>query len=143
MLKFRTTVTIDRPPGEVFAFISDFENEPKYQREVETTTKTSEGPIGLGTTFSDVVRVMGLRLKSTYEIIEYEPNRSLAIKVLEGQAPFTARWTFTSAAVGTELEFTAEVHLTGLLRIAQPLLQRRLQKQFEGNTRRLKKTLES
>jgi len=143
MLKFRTSVTINRSPEEVFSFVSDFENEPKYQREVETTTKISEGPIGVGTTFCDVVRVMGLRLKSTYDIIEYEPSRSLAIKILEGQARFTARWTFTNAGGGTELGFSADVYPTGLLRLIQPLLQLRLQKQFEGNSNRLKEILES
>ena len=110
---------------------------------MEVTTKTSEGPIGLGTTFRDVVRVMGLRLESTYEIVEYEPSRSLAIKILKGQAPFTARWTFTNVDGGTELGFSADVYPTGLLRLIQPLLQLRLQRQFEGNSNRLKEILES
>jgi hypothetical protein len=127
----------------VFSFVANFENEPKYQREPETTTKTSEGPVGLGTTFRDVVRVMGLRLESTYEIVEYEPSRSLAIKILKGQAPFTARYEFTDVEGRTEPGFSAEVYPTGLLRLIQPLLQSRLQRQFEGNFNRLKEALES
>jgi len=143
MLKFGTSVTINRPPEDVFSFVANFENEPKYQREVEVTTKTSEGPIGIGTTFRDVVRVMGLRLESTYEIIEYEPSRSLAIKILKGQAPFTARYTFTDVDGRTELGFSADVYPTGVLRLVQPLLQLRLQRQFEGNFNRLREILES
>ena len=30
MLEFENTIRIDRPVGEVFAFLSDFENIPKW-----------------------------------------------------------------------------------------------------------------
>jgi hypothetical protein len=142
MLKFKTSVIIRCPIETVFAFVSNFENEPQYQKEVEKTIKITEGPIGVGTTFRDIVKVMGRRLESEYQIIEFEPSRKLAIKILKGQAPYTARLTFEEVEEGTRLDFDAYVYPTGWLKLAQPLLQPLLQKQFEGNYTRLKRLLE-
>jgi hypothetical protein len=133
MLKFKTSVIIKCPISTVFTFVSNFENEPQYQNEVQETIKTTEGPIGVGTEFRDVVKVMGRRIENIYQIIEYEPNQKLAIRVLKGQVPFIATLSFEEVEDGTRLDF----------KLVQPLLQPLLQKQFVGNYIRLKKILES
>jgi Polyketide cyclase / dehydrase and lipid transport len=46
---FENTVTIGRPIKEVLAFLSDFENVPKWNYAIVETRKVSEGPVGVGT----------------------------------------------------------------------------------------------
>ena len=46
MQTFENTVTIQRPAGEVFAFLADFENIPKWNYAIEDTTKFPPGPSG-------------------------------------------------------------------------------------------------
>ena len=41
-------IAIRRDPATVFAFVSDFENEPKYWAMVEQVEKLTPGPIGAG-----------------------------------------------------------------------------------------------
>jgi len=54
MLEFENTVYIDRPVDEVFSFLSDFENIPKWNYYVLEVRQRSESPIGIGTTYHQV-----------------------------------------------------------------------------------------
>jgi Polyketide cyclase / dehydrase and lipid transport len=46
---FRTTVA--RAPEEVFDFLVDLRNAPQWEPNCQEVEKTSDGPIGKGTTF--------------------------------------------------------------------------------------------
>lgn len=83
MLEFENTVHIDRPIEEVFKFLADFENLPKWNYFVLKVAKTSAGPIGVGTTYHQVRKTD----EQSFGIIEFEPNRSLAVKTLPGESP--------------------------------------------------------
>lgn len=51
MLETRVAIVTRRPPEEAFAFVADglFENHPRWDTAI-TLEKTSEGPVGKGTT---------------------------------------------------------------------------------------------
>ena len=51
MQTFENTVTIQRPADEVFAFLADFENIPRWNYAIEETKKASAGPVGVGTRY--------------------------------------------------------------------------------------------
>ncbi len=63
---FRTTVL--RSPEEVFDFLVDLRNAPQWEPNCQVVEKTSNGPIGKGTTFR-AKKGMG-RLES--EIVEFD-----------------------------------------------------------------------
>ena len=44
MIEFETMIRINRPIAEVFAFLSDFENIPKWNYYVLEVRKLSRGP---------------------------------------------------------------------------------------------------
>jgi uncharacterized protein YndB with AHSA1/START domain len=48
---FTNTVVIRRPPREVFRFLADLESIPKWNYAIIETRKTSQGPVGVGTTY--------------------------------------------------------------------------------------------
>jgi uncharacterized protein YndB with AHSA1/START domain len=51
---FENTVTIRRPIEDVFAFLADFENIPKWNYAIVETHKVSEGVVGVGTIYQQV-----------------------------------------------------------------------------------------
>jgi hypothetical protein len=51
---FENTVMIRRPIEEVFGFLSDFENVPKWNYAIVETHKVSQGPVGVGTIYQQV-----------------------------------------------------------------------------------------
>ena len=51
MIRIETSIVINRPVKEVFAFLSNFENWPKWSPGLLENKKTSDGPISRGTTW--------------------------------------------------------------------------------------------
>jgi polyketide cyclase/dehydrase/lipid transport protein len=68
---FENTVLIARPIEDVFAFLSDLENIPKWNYAIVETRKISEGPVGVGTTYHQVRSVPG-RSEERLEITTYD-----------------------------------------------------------------------
>ena len=47
-MKFVNTITIDRAPGAVFAYLAEFENVPRWNYAIAETRKVTDGPVGVG-----------------------------------------------------------------------------------------------
>jgi len=74
--KVQTSALINRPVGDVWEFVSDFNNAPKWNF-VPEIEQTSKGPLGLGTTFRHRTRLMGKQLVYEDRITEWEPNKKV------------------------------------------------------------------
>jgi uncharacterized protein YndB with AHSA1/START domain len=71
--RFEGTTVIDRPIEEVFAFLSDGTNDPKFSPRVLEIRKTTDGPVGVGTHFASTVKDAGVKTNREFEITEFEP----------------------------------------------------------------------
>lgn len=49
-MEFANTITIERPAEDVFRFLADFENVPRWNYAIVETHKTSQGAVGVGAT---------------------------------------------------------------------------------------------
>jgi uncharacterized protein YndB with AHSA1/START domain len=143
MAKLEAGITINRPIEEVFAFTSNPENEPLWRPELLELEQTSDGPIGVGTTFREVMQFLGRRIESTGEITEYEPNKRNAVKSTSGPFPFEITGTFEPVEGGTEVTFEVEAEIGGFFRFAEPLVARMGKRQMETQLANLKDLLEA
>ena len=143
MTKLEQSVVINRPIEEVFAFVSDFEMSPQWMSELVEAKQTSEGPVGVGTTYMAVATPLGRRAESTQEVVEYEPNSKYAIKSTSGSVESKDEYTFESVAGGTKVIRVAEAEMGGFFRLAEPLAVRMMRRQFETNFANLKDLLEA
>ncbi len=74
--QFEATVEIDRPIAEVFAFLADGENDPKFSPRVQRIARTTDGPTAVGTVYASTVKDAGLTTKREFRITEFvEPTR--------------------------------------------------------------------
>jgi uncharacterized protein YndB with AHSA1/START domain len=71
--RFESTVVIDRPIEEVFAFLADGENDPKFSPRVLEIAKTTDGPPGVGTVFASTVKDAGVKTRREFKLTEFEP----------------------------------------------------------------------
>jgi hypothetical protein len=71
--RFEATVLIDRPIEDVFAFLAEGENDPKFSPRVLEIAKTTEGAPGVGTVFASTVKDAGTKTKREFELTEFEP----------------------------------------------------------------------
>jgi uncharacterized protein YndB with AHSA1/START domain len=74
---FSGTTTINRPIEEVFAFLADGTNDPKFSPRVQEIRKTTDGPVGVGTVFESVVKDAGMKSNRQFEITEFEQPRKI------------------------------------------------------------------
>ena len=112
MLRNENRVEVNRPPAEVFKFIADLCNEPRYVPNVIETQKLSDGPAGVGAKYREVTRVMfGRKAVSTYEVTQYDPPTTFAFRGTSGRSTFRGRWVLEANDEGTLAKFTAEAQL--------------------------------
>jgi uncharacterized protein YndB with AHSA1/START domain len=71
--RFEVTTVIDRPIEEVFAFLADGENDPKFSSRVLEIAKTTDGPPGVGTVYASTVKDAGVKTKREFKITEFTP----------------------------------------------------------------------
>jgi carbon monoxide dehydrogenase subunit G len=70
--QFEASVEIDRPIGEVFAFLADGNNDRKFSPRVLEIAKTTDGPTAVGTVYASTVKDAGLKTKREFRITQFE-----------------------------------------------------------------------
>jgi uncharacterized protein YndB with AHSA1/START domain len=71
--RFDVTTVIDRPIEDVFAFLADGTNDPRFSPRVLEIAKTTDGPPGVGTVYASTVKDAGVKTKREFRITEFEP----------------------------------------------------------------------
>jgi uncharacterized protein YndB with AHSA1/START domain len=139
---FENTVMIARPIEDVFAFLSDLENIPKWNYAIVETRKISEGPVGVGTTYHQV-RSVPSRSEERLEITTYNPPRQLQIRGQLG--PFASRLVYALDVIpeGTRVTNTVELELGGPGRLLERVAVPRVREAVAANLRKLKELLEA
>jgi uncharacterized protein YndB with AHSA1/START domain len=100
MLEFENAITINRPLSEVFEFVADPVNLPKWNYYVFTVRKLSDGPIGVGTAYHQVRKTD----EQDFHITEFVRNRRMALKTSPRSTPqLEMRLTFQEQAGETRL----------------------------------------
>ena len=143
METFTNAVTIRRTAEEVFAFIADFENVPTWNYAIESTTKVSPGPVGVGTVYRQI-RSIPSRAEEDFKVTMFEPARQLAIAGEIG--PFHARVSYLLEPVGNATRLTNDVELESsstLTRLLAPLAVSRVKAAVAENLEELRRILEA
>ncbi len=138
MLEFENTIRIDRPVDEVFAFLSDFENIPKWNYYVLEVRQLSDSPIGVGTTYHQLRKTD----EQDFRIIEFEPNHTVAVKTLPQSSP-RLEMRFTLYEEGNTTRVRDQWKLdTGRPTILERLAGGRVKSAVAENLTKLKELLE-
>ena len=141
MATFENVVVIGRPIEDVFAFLSDFENVPKWNYAIVETRKVSEGPVGVGTTYRQV-RSVPSRSEESFEVTAYDPPRHLAIQGQLGPFPSRLSYALDALPEGTRVTNSVELQLRGPGRLLGPLAVPRVRDAVGANLRKLKELLD-
>ncbi len=74
-MQIEQSIIINCPIGQVFAFVSNPDNNKQWQPEVIEHKMLSDGPMALGSKMRHVSKFMGRRIKSNINITEFAPNK--------------------------------------------------------------------
>lgn len=123
MTKLHEVVEVDRPQAEAFEFLADFANAERWDAGTVSSARTGEGGrVGVGSTFDLTVRFRGRTMPMRYRIERYEPTHLVVLTGTGDRVEARDEIRFEPAARGTRITYDAEVRLTGLARLATPLL---------------------
>jgi hypothetical protein len=90
-VRLTNTITIDRPPATVFAYLADLEHLPRWNYAIHETRKITSGPVNVGSRYRQT-RTVPARSEEFLEVTEFERDRRLAIA--GSLSAFPARITY-------------------------------------------------
>jgi carbon monoxide dehydrogenase subunit G len=124
MTRLHQQVETRLPPDAAFAFVADFANAMDWDPGVATSESIDAGPTGLAARYRLGIRMRGRVTPMEYRITTFEAPRKV---VLTGTGPGISaidEIRFEPAGTGTRIDYTADIRLGGLPRLAQPFLGR-------------------
>lgn len=148
MAKIEADAIINRPAVEVWSFITNFENSPKWLSSEWKLEQTSEGPVGVGTIGKFSGRMLRRNVETSFRVTDFEPNRKFVMKFMNGIAEkLRVKVTETVEPFEdgkTKLTKVIEAESRGLWKLLQPLAIWSYRKDFgEEEVARMKRALEA
>jgi uncharacterized protein YndB with AHSA1/START domain len=143
VIAFDTDMHIDRPIEEVFAYVSDPVNFPRWNSAVRAVRKTSAGETASASTYSMERDLPGGRAVNELEVVASKPPHEFAIRATAGPTPFLYCYRFTAENGGTVVRLDAHVELPGAAALLPALARRAVKKGVDANLVTLKNVLEA
>jgi len=139
------TIWIDRPPADVFAFISDATNWTSYMPGVVKARQVGAGPAQQGTKFDVSIAFLGTTEALTAEWFRFEQDAVIGSRNSDdskmGSVSVT---TLVEEADGTRLTRVLELEPRSFfVNLAAPLIERAVQRNTNREFRNIKARLEA
>jgi uncharacterized protein YndB with AHSA1/START domain len=142
MASAENTITINRPLHEVFAFVSEKENDRQWRPSVLQLERIS----GDGTVGSQYHQVMkgpgGREVTADFEVTTFEPGKRYAFRATEAPVPTEGSYDFVEEDGATRVTFKLDAELTGAGKLIAPFVGKSMRSEVEA-LERLKQVLET
>jgi uncharacterized protein YndB with AHSA1/START domain len=124
------TVTIDRPIADVFDFLADGTNNPRWRSGVLEISRSSAAE-GQGATYRQVLQGPGGRhIDGDYRVTTFTPPHRLDFEVIAGPARPTGSYQLSEDGVGsTTLRFTLDLQPRGVMRLMSPVITKQMRRE--------------
>ncbi len=139
-MKVDVTRVIAHPPHAIFAIVSDPANRPRWQANTSGVEVLTPPPSGLGTRWREESRGIGT---VRAEVVGFEPDALWveAGKAEGGEGRVTVR--LHPEGGSTRLEVTVELHLKGMRRIMEGVIEPIVARQLPEDLARLEALLDA
>lgn len=131
MAHAQAVVNVYRPAIEVFNFLADGTNNPKWHPGILNVQKITDGEISVGTRFVQTLQGKGRfnrPVRADYEITVFEPGQILGFKVIAGPLRAEGRYMIGSGEGTTTVQFDLQLPPITLF---QKFKDQRMQKALE------------
>ena len=119
-MKVSHTIIIDRPINDVFNFVTNLQNETRWQPEIKSVTL--EGALQVGSTFREIRTTFGRTYDWHFRITEFVPPYRITIDTIKGTARYRGSRIFEGKEGGTKVTEIGELEMPRFLRVLDPLL---------------------
>jgi uncharacterized protein YndB with AHSA1/START domain len=136
-------ININRPPADVFGYLTDVSKLPQWQSGIISAQwETEKGP---GARARAVRDFRGQQQETELQVTKYDQDRRFAINTSSGPIAFSLEYTLqpTDGGNGTHLMVYAEGEASGVAKIAGPLMSRKIEKQLKSDFQVMKQNVEA
>jgi carbon monoxide dehydrogenase subunit G len=124
------TFVVDKPVEVVVGYLADFSNAVAWDPGTVRCVRTDDGPVRVGSTWTNVSKILGRETELSYRLQRLEPGRVTLVGTNK-TATSTDDITVRPAPGGAEVTYEATVDLHGLAKLAAPIM--RLEFERLGN----------
>ena len=138
----RTSVELDgpivgRPVEDVFAFMSNLENSPRWGR-TRKTVKDPDSPDGVGAVFREETRILGEKVKNQTEVTRLDPPTEFSYtNRFENGVIERTRIVFAAVEGGTRIGVTTEVDIDQFPQVLAPFFSLLVKQRISGRFNKL------
>jgi len=132
MIHVQRRVRLDRPPGEVFAYLTDVERIPEWQAEagIKRVTRSGHEPMGIGSRFRMERHAQGRTAGIDATMNLWEPPHRFAFDTVD-DSKFVGHFDTQleeASGGGTDLTWTVDMQPPGIWRLMSPVIRRAIDK---------------
>ena len=107
MAVIETSVNINKPADEVFAFITNLDNQKKLSTYI--TGIEVSGPLQVGTQYKIETTAMGNKIVTNNEVVAFEPNKKFGVKTFAPPPASNVTNTYLLDAAGGGTQLTLQM----------------------------------
>ena len=147
-MKAGTSIVVERPIEDVWAFVANIENMDKWVVGVSEPRLSNGRDMGVGATYTSKYTYAGKTQTIDYEVTAYEPHRHFATRSTEGPFPFEGELDLERVGQGTKVTNTIDAGSDGLFttitfKLLGPLVRISMRRQLHKELVALKSILEA
>ncbi|MBI4429447.1 MAG: SRPBCC family protein [Ignavibacteriales bacterium] len=143
MIRHKGSIEIGAPVSDVFTFISNVENIPKWQSDVVTSKVHTSGPMRVGTMFEEDVKILGKQVQTVCEVVEYLPTKKFGFRSNSATPlQYGGFFSLEPNGRGTRLTIDVEIWLRGFWKLVEPLFGFEVRNGIQKELKTLKSILE-
>ena len=142
MALIEESIEINAPAEKVFALTTDATQWSRWHTAIPEAEQTSEGPVGVGTTFKGITRLMGRSMPWTATATEYEVNWKFRKNIDSGSVFIDDHYTYLSIPGGTKVTMSYDMKFSGCMRILSPFIVNAMRKEMKKSLINVKQIVE-
>lgn len=143
MARIEASVEIKRPVNSVFAYTTDAKSWSKWQSIIPESEQTSPGPMSIGTMTRGIFHMMGLNMKWTGKVTEYEPGKKFGKHIVCGSITNDQHNIYDPIQGGTKFTIAYNMKVGGFMKPFSPMIISSTRKELKKSLENLKVILEA
>jgi hypothetical protein len=137
------SIDIKCPVDRVFAYTMDAKRWPEWQSAIIEAEQTSPGQMAVGTTLRWTSHRIGLRVKATGKVTDYELNKRWSKTIVTRGWVIEDNLSFDPVELGTKFTLRWDMKIAGFLKLFSPMLVRSARKSMKAALNSIKGILEA
>lgn len=129
MMKFSADLYVNRPVEKVFAWLTNAQNQGKFDKTSLAMNLLTPAPWQTGSQFRELRNLGGRKTEVLSEIIEFETNKLFVIRSKTGPG-WLGTWSFEPEKSGTRLHWTGQMTMKGFARLIEPMIASQMRSQI-------------